>query len=81
MSECQMSAASPHVPPPLPCADDALAPVISAHTINFHHGKHHSGYVDTLNKLAAGTEAVGPPLEKIIADTAGKADKWRALDG
>ena len=75
MSDHKVSKASPHVPPPLPYPDDALAPVISAHTISFHYGKHHKGYVDTLNKLVAGTEFVGLPLEKIIADTAGKADQ------
>ncbi len=75
MSDHKTSTASPHVQPPLPYADDALAPVISAHTIGFHYGKHHKGYVDTLNKLVAGTEFVGLPLEKIIADTAGKAAK------
>jgi Fe-Mn family superoxide dismutase len=75
MSEHKMSTGSSHVLPPLPYADDALAPVISAHTITFHYGKHHQGYVDTLNKLVAGTEFANLPLEKIIADTAGKADK------
>jgi Fe-Mn family superoxide dismutase len=75
MSDHKMSTASPHALPPLPYADDALAPVISAHTITFHYGKHHKGYVDTLNKLVAGTEFANLPLEKIIADTAGKEDK------
>ena len=45
-----------HVLPPLPYAENALDPVISANTIGFHYGKHHKGYVDTLNKLIAGTE-------------------------
>jgi len=68
-------AASPHVLPPLPYADNALEPVISARTIGFHYGKHHSGYVGNLNKLAAGTEYADQPLEKIIAATVGKAEK------
>jgi Fe-Mn family superoxide dismutase len=67
--------ASPLVLPPLPYADNALEPVISAHTIGFHYGKHHKGYVDNLNKLIAGTEFAELPLAKIIAETAGKADK------
>lgn len=75
MSDHKMSTASPHVLPPLPYPDNALAPVISAHTITFHYGKHHKGYVDTLNKLVAGTEFADLPLEKIITETAGKADK------
>jgi Fe-Mn family superoxide dismutase len=59
----------------LPYAQNALEPVISANTISFHYGKHHQGYVDNLNKLIAGTELAGLPLEKIINETAGKADK------
>jgi Fe-Mn family superoxide dismutase len=61
--------------PPLPWADDALEPFISKNTIGFHYGKHHKGYVDTLNKLIAGTELANLPLEKVIAETAGKPDK------
>lgn len=61
--------------PSLPYAENALEPVISAKTISFHYGKHHKGYVDTLNKLIAGTEFEGMPLEKIITATSGKADK------
>jgi Fe-Mn family superoxide dismutase len=64
-----------HVLPPLPYAENALDPTISANTISFHYGKHHKGYVDTLNKLIAGTELAGLPLEKVIAETAGKPDK------
>jgi Fe-Mn family superoxide dismutase len=66
---------SPRVLPPLPYADNALEPVISANTIGFHYGKHHKAYVDNLNKLTAGTEFADLPLEKIIAATAGKPDK------
>jgi superoxide dismutase, Fe-Mn family len=66
---------SPLVLPPLPYADNALEPVISANTIGFHYGKHHKAYVDNLNKLVAGTEYADLPLEKIIAATAGKPDK------
>ena len=69
------AAAAPHVLPPLPYADDALAPIISAQTIGFHHGKHHKAYVDNLNKLIAGTDLAATPLEGIIAATAGKADQ------
>ncbi len=64
-----------HVLPPLPYADSALNPVISANTIGFHYRKHHKGYVDNLNKLVAGTEFADLPLEKIITETAGKPDK------
>ncbi len=61
--------------PPLPYADNALEPVISANTISFHYGKHHKTYVDNLNNLVKGTDYEGASLEKIINETAGKADK------
>jgi Fe-Mn family superoxide dismutase len=64
-----------HVLPALPYAELALEPVISTYTIGFHYGKHHKGYVDNLNKLVVGTEYAGLSLEKIITETAGKADK------
>ena len=60
-----------HVLPPLPYADNALEPVITAHTIDFHYRKHHQGYVDNLNKLVAGTDYATLSLEKIIAATSG----------
>ena len=68
-------AASPILLPALPWVDTALAPVISANTIGFHYGKHHKGYVDNLNRLLAGSDLADLPLEKIVAATAGKADK------
>jgi Fe-Mn family superoxide dismutase len=64
-----------HFLPPLPYGESALDPVISAKTIGFHYGKHHKGYVDALNKLIAGTALENLSLEKLIAETAGKADK------
>jgi len=74
MSNNKIEIASPHVLPPLPYADSALSPVISANTINFHYGRHHRGYVDNLNNLISGTVFADMPLEKIITMTAGKAD-------
>ena len=67
--------AEPFALPPLPYADTALAPVISAQTISFHYGKHHKAYVDNLNKLVPGTDLEGRSLEEIIVATAGKADR------
>ena len=61
--------------PPLPFAQDALAPVISAETLSFHYGKHHKAYVDNLNKLVAGTDLSETPLETLIKAVAGKPDK------
>ena len=51
---------------PLPYADDALAPAVSAKTISFHYGKHHAGYVKTLNGLVVGTKYEGLSLEEIV---------------
>lgn len=68
-------AALPLVLSPLPYAENALEPIITANTIGFHYGKHHKGYVDNLNKLILGTEYVGLSLEKIIIGTAGRSDK------
>lgn len=61
--------------PDLPYSKDALAPVISAKTLEFHHGKHHKAYVDTTNKLIAGTELENADLQAIIKKSAGDAAK------
>ena len=63
-----------HVLPPLPYANDALEPVISAETLSFHHGKHHKDYVLKLNQLVEGTRFLGLSLESLIMRTAGKAE-------
>lgn len=55
----------------LPYAPDALEPVISRETIDFHHGKHLQTYVDNLNKLVAGTEFESMPLEEIVCKSQG----------
>ncbi len=61
--------------PELPYGKDALAPHISAQTLDFHHGKHHNAYVVNLNKLIEGTDLEGKELEEIILATAGDASK------
>jgi len=55
-----------HQLPELPYAKDALAPHISAETLEYHHGKHHKAYVDKLNSLIPGTEYEDMSLEDII---------------
>ena len=60
-----------HKLPQLPWAKDALAPHISAETIDFHYGKHHATYVANLNKLIAGTEFAELSLEDIIKKASG----------
>ncbi|GAU07779.1 superoxide dismutase [Desulfoplanes formicivorans] len=61
--------------PELPYAKDALAPVISAQTLEFHHGKHHNAYVTNANKLLAGTDLEGQDMESIIKKTAGDTSR------
>jgi Fe-Mn family superoxide dismutase len=58
--------------PPLPWAEDALAPHISAETIQYHYGKHHQKYVDTLNDLVGGTDDANKSLEELVTSTKGK---------
>ena len=48
--------------PKLPYAMDALAPNISAETLEFHHGKHHATYVTNLNNLIKGGKFENAPL-------------------
>ena len=55
----------------LPYALDALEPVISARTLEFHHGKHLQAYVDNLNKLLPGSGLEGLGLEEIVAKAGG----------
>lgn len=53
--------------PKLPYANDALEPVISQQTLNFHYGKHLQTYVNNLNTLVPGTEFENKSLEAIVA--------------
>jgi Fe-Mn family superoxide dismutase len=57
--------------PPLPYAQDALEPYMSAETLEYHHGKHHKTYVDNLNKAIAGTPDENASLEEIILKAEG----------
>ena len=52
--------------PTLPYANNALEPVISEQTIDFHYGKHLQNYVNTLNTLIQGTEFEGKSVEEIV---------------
>jgi Fe-Mn family superoxide dismutase len=70
-----LRAASSIVLPPLPYAENALEPVISAKTLSFHYGKHHKAYVDNLNKLIAGTDYSDLSLEEIIQGTVGRPER------
>jgi len=55
----------------LPYALDALEPVISKQTLEFHHGKHLAGYVNNLNGLLEGSPLAGLPLEEIVLKAQG----------
>ncbi|WP_435168353.1 superoxide dismutase [Falsirhodobacter sp. 1013] len=58
----------PFTLPDLPYATDALAPVISAETMELHHGKHQKAYVDNLNKaIDAGDAPKEATLEELVA--------------
>lgn len=65
---------------PLPYAEDALEPVISARTMQFHHGKHHKRYVDTLNELIAGTPLEKAELTEIIQEAAKDKEKQKIFN-
>jgi Fe-Mn family superoxide dismutase len=52
--------------PSLPYANDALAPYMSAETLEFHHGKHHQTYVTNLNNLLKDNELQDASLEDIV---------------
>ncbi len=58
--------------PKLPYPQDALAPIISPTTIEYHYGKHERAYIDTLNKLIEGTDYENMALEDIIVKSDGK---------
>lgn len=57
--------------PSLPYSKDALAPHISAETLDYHYGKHHKAYVDNLNKLTEGSDLAKHSLEELIKTTQG----------
>ena len=55
----------------LPYAIDALEPVISRQTLEFHHGKHLAGYVNNLNGLLEGSPLAELSLEELVCKTSG----------
>lgn len=56
--------------PPLPYAKDALAPYISANTLDFHYGRHHQTYVTNLNNLTKDTPLASKSLQDVIKEAA-----------
>lgn len=64
-----------YILPPLPYAQDALEPYISASTLSFHYSKHHQTYVTNLNKFVENTDMASLPLEEIIKRSAKDASQ------
>ncbi len=59
--------------PELPYAKDALAPHLSAETLEFHHGKHHAAYVNNLNTFAKDDPSIaGKSIEELVRTAQGK---------
>ena len=58
--------------PKLPYAEDALAPIISAETLQLHHGKHHRKYIDTANQLLEKEHVSAHTLEELVRSSSGK---------
>jgi len=55
--------------PELNYSFDALEPYIDARTMEIHHGKHHAGYVNNLNKaLESAPELYNSSIESILSD-------------
>lgn len=67
--------------PPLPYAEDALEPHLSAKTFSFHYHKHHQAYVTNLNGLIEGTMMAGMTLENIILESARAAGQDPSMIG
>ena len=57
--------------PELPWKQDALSPIISEETIDYHYGKHHQAYINNLNNLIKDTEYANLSLEEIIKTAKG----------
>jgi superoxide dismutase, Fe-Mn family len=57
--------------PPLPYPKDALAPHMSAETLEFHYGKHHQAHVNNLNRLIEGKPEANKSLEELIKTAEG----------
>jgi len=79
-AEPSVTTAAPTIAlPPLPYAENALEPVISATTVGFHYGKHHKTYVEKTNTLSAGTPLAGKSLEEIVKRAAKGGEKQKKL--
>jgi superoxide dismutase, Fe-Mn family len=70
-TQCTSETSAPtFVQAPLPYAENALEPYMSAKTLSYHYGKHHAAYVKNANKLLAETSLTGDTVEDIIRESA-----------
>lgn len=60
-----------HLLPELPYALDALAPAMSADTLNYHYGKHLQTYLDNVNRMIEGTPFADMKLKNMITKAQG----------
>jgi len=60
-----------HTLMPLPFDENALEPVLSKETLSYHHGKHHAGYINNLNRLIKGTRYEDLDLAEIVVSSDG----------
>lgn len=63
------------IQPPLPYAEDALEPHISAETLKYHYGKHHKTYVDKVNGMVKDKDLDDKTVEELVAHADKKGDK------
>ena len=59
----------------LPYERDSLEPYMSQETLDYHYGKHHQWYVNTLNDLIVGTQYEDMSLEDIV-----KKSEWKIFN-
>ena len=57
--------------PNLPYPSNALEPNIDQQTMEIHHGRHHKGYTDNLNKAIQGTDMENKSIEEILKNVSG----------
>jgi superoxide dismutase, Fe-Mn family len=72
-------AADAYKQPPLPFADTALAPTISAQTVQLHYGKHHASYYTALNRIVPNSAYAGMTVEQIVVKSAAAGAEGRAM--
>jgi len=72
-------AADAYTQPPLPFADTALAPTISAQTVQLHYGKHHASYYTALNRIVPSSPYAGMTVEQIVVKSAAAGAEGRGL--